>query len=107
MLRSTRTQLFLLANGAGIAALVIYGSRFRVDRRVTFVPGEELGKYFGWELFGILLFLIVIAASVAGFVIALRKPDAASRKRGLLLTGMFFVCWIAAIKFDAAGRFLD
>ena len=107
MLASTRARLFLLANAIGAAVLVIYGSRFRVDRRITFVPGEELGKYFRWELLEILLFPTVLLASVAGIVMAFSKPDRQSRNNRLLLVVTVLIMWIAAIWFDAHGRFLD
>jgi len=107
VLGSKRARLFLLGNAIGAAALVIYGSRFRVDRRVTFVPGDDLGRYFRWEFFEIMLFLAVLGASLAGVAIAVRRPDRRSRNNGLLIVATVLIMWIAAIWFDAHGRFLD
>ena len=108
MFAGPRARLYFLAvNGLGIAAFLIAGSRLWVDRRVTHVSGHDLIKYIRWELYSELLFLLVIAASVTGFVISARKSDPASRERSILLVAIFLVCWVAAIWFDAAHRALD
>ena len=108
MFAGPRARLcFIAVNGFGIAAFLIAGSRLWVDRRVTNVPGHDLIKYLRWEFYSALLFLLVIAASVAGFVISARKSDPASRERSSFLVATFLVCWVAAIWFDAAHRAID
>jgi hypothetical protein len=75
MFTSRRSKLLFLAfNGFGIAAFLFLGSRLWVDRRVTDVPGPELGKYFGWEAIGSLLFLLAIAAGWLLLCVSLAGP---------------------------------
>ena len=108
MFAGPRARLcFIALNGLLIAAFLIAGSRLWVDRRVTDVSGHDLAKYMAWEAYTALLFLFVLAASVAGFVISAHKSDSASRERSIFLVAVFLVCWVAAIWFDAAHRVID
>jgi hypothetical protein len=108
MFAGPRARLcFLAFNGFAIAAFMLAGSRLWVDRRVTNVSGGDLGKYWRWEVFSGLLFLFVIAASLAGFVISIRKPNWPSRGRSALLVAVVVGCWLAAIWFDSAHRVID
>jgi hypothetical protein len=103
-----RARLSLLAlNGLGIAGFLLAGSRLWVDRRVTDVPGRELGKYFGWELFSAALFLLAIVAGLAGLIIAIRKPNWPARATSALLVAVVVGCWLTAIWFDGAHRVID
>jgi hypothetical protein len=108
MFTSRRSKLLFLAfNGFGIAAFLFLGSRLWVDRRVTDVPGPELGKYFGWEAIGSLLFLLAIAAGLTGLAVAMRKPSWPARARSAIFVTVVTGCWMAAIWFDAAHRIID
>jgi len=107
LVRPRERLYFVAANGVAIIGFLLAGSRLWVDRRVTNIPGEALGKYFAWELFSALLFVLVIAATVAGWVISARKRDGPSRSRTAIIVTVVAGCWLAAIWFDAAHRVID
>jgi hypothetical protein len=108
MLARPRERLcFIAANGLAIIAFLLAGSRLWVDRRITNIPGEALGKYFAWELFSALLFVLVIAATVAAWVISARKRDGLPGARAAIVVTFVAGCWLAVIWFDAAHRVID
>ena len=108
MFATRRSQLIFLAlNGLGIATFLYLGSRLWVDRRVADVPGGQLGKYLGWEIFSGFLSLAVVLAGLTVFVVALRKPHWPMRAKVALLAIVVMGGWLAAIWFDAAHRVID
>jgi hypothetical protein len=108
MLARPRERLyFVTANGLAISGFLLAGSRLWVDRRVANVPGEALGRYLAWEFFSALLFVLVVAATVAGWVVCAGKRDGVSRARTAIIVTVVAGCWLAAIWFDAAHRVID
>ncbi len=98
---------WLVGNAIGIACFVLMGSLLWVDRRVTDLPGEELGKYLAWELGSVLLLLAVLIANVAWLVRKVRTSEGPARATSILVAMGLMACWYAAFAFDAGQRIID
>jgi hypothetical protein len=108
MIAGRRSKLKIVAlNAAGIAAFLFLGSRLWVDRRVTEVPGPQLGRYFTWEMVSSTMFLAAVGVGLTGLVLAMRKSGWATRAKAGLFVAVVTGCWLAAIWFDAAHRVID